>query len=57
MYMTLIFIFLGFLKNETLTTCTALLIKHFFRIFEDTSAPFSGENVNNKKESLGNSLV
>ena len=38
-----------------------LLIKHLFKIFEDTSAPssapFSCENVNNKKESLGNSLV
>jgi len=26
-------------------------------IFEDTRAPFSCENVNNKKESLRNSLV
>ena len=36
-------------------------IKHLFKIFEDSRAspraPFSCENVNNKKESLGNSLV
>ena len=37
------------------------LIKHLFRIFEDTSAPssapFSSEIADNKKEILGNSLV
>ena len=36
------------------------IFKHLFKIFEDasapSSAPFSSENENNKKESLGNSL-
>ena len=40
---------------------SGVIFKHLFKIFEDPSSPpsspFSFENEDNKKESLGNSLV
>ena len=48
-------------NNDTFNSYFNAQNKHLEGIFEDTRtsprAPFSCENVNNKKESLGNSLV